>query len=193
MPRAVSVPLRQEIVERHQRGEPLPAIAQALSLPYYTVRKIWRYQAHRGDLKPRYDRCGHPGVRCSRWSYRCALWLKRRHPRWGAGLILALLRERRPLEKLPHERTLQSWFRQAGLNRRRSSSSPPSPPRATLPHECWQMDAKEQVPLADGSRVCWLTLTDEASGALVSAEVFPPVGLEPGDAYSRPRDAGETV
>lgn len=56
---------------------------------------------------------------------------------------------------------------------------PPSPrrapprPRATVPHQIWQLDAKEQVRLADGSRVCWLLATDEASGATLEPEVFP--------------------
>lgn len=183
MPRALSVPLREEIVERHRRGETLASVAGEMALPYYTVRKVWRYHARRGSLQPRYDRCGRPGVRSSRWAHRSALWLKRRHPRWGAGLILTLLRERRPEEPLPHERTLQDWFKRAGLTRPRSPGAPPLPQergRASEPHEVWQMDAKEQVALGDGTQVCWLTLTDEASGALLGAEVFPPGALGPG-------------
>jgi hypothetical protein len=182
MPRALAVPLRQEIVDRHRRGETLVSIAAELALPYYTVRKVWRYHAQRGDLRPRYDRCGRPGVRASRWAYRCALALKRRHPRWGATLILTLLRERRPEEPLPCERTIQEWFAGAGLNtpRRPHAPLPTDPHRARDAHEVWQMDAKERVALKDGTEVSWLTLTDEASGALIGAEVSPPGPVEPG-------------
>jgi hypothetical protein len=35
------------------------------------------------------------------------------------------------------------------------------------------MDAVEQIRRADGRWVCWLTLTDEASGAVLAAMLFP--------------------
>src|SRR5262249_55120771 len=40
------------------------------------------------------------------------------------------------------------------------------------PHEVWQMDACEQIPLGNGQRVCWLRGVDECSGAILWTEVF---------------------
>ena len=47
-------------------------------------------------------------------------------------------------------------------------------PQAVEPHEIWQVDAVENVPLATGQRISWLTVTDEASGAILATEVSPP-------------------
>jgi hypothetical protein len=54
--------------------------------------------------------------------------------------------------------------------------------RGQEPHEVWEVDAKERLLLADGSGTSVLTVTDEASGALLGATPFPPVSLESGAA-----------
>lgn len=61
--------------------------------------------------------------------------------------------------------------------------------RGQEPHTVWAMDAKEQIQLADGQSVSWLTITDEGSGAVLSATLFPHWPLEP----TRPaaRQAGD--
>ena len=48
MPRALPVPIREEIVRRHQQGEELAVIAVELGLSYHTVRQIWRLYRTRG-------------------------------------------------------------------------------------------------------------------------------------------------
>jgi hypothetical protein len=40
MPRAIPVPIRQSIVERHQTGQTLTTIASELDLPHSTVRDL---------------------------------------------------------------------------------------------------------------------------------------------------------
>jgi hypothetical protein len=52
--------------------------------------------------------------------------------------------------------------------------------RGKVPHEVWAVDAKEQIRLGDGSLVSWLTVTDEGSGAILKAELFPPRTLDAG-------------
>ena len=37
------------------------------------------------------------------------------------------------------------------------------------PHEVWQVDAVEKQRLANGHQASWLTVTDEATGAIVRA------------------------
>ena len=45
-------------------------------------------------------------------------------------------------------------------------------------HQVWAVDAKERMRLVDGSDACWLVVTDEASGAILQAEHFPPETLD---------------
>lgn len=176
MPRALCVPCRQEIVRRHCGGESLTQISEALNLSYWSVRGICRRYRDRGEdgLKPDYDRCKARPLRSDRKVHRAALWLKRRHPQWGAGLIRTLISERWPDRPLPHPRTFQRWFRAARLHRVRQRRLRSDPQWAKEPHEVWQMDAVEKVRLADGNPACWLTLTDEATGAILSTAPFPP-------------------
>ena len=46
-----------------------------------------------------------------------------------------------------------------------------------MPHQIWEVDAKERVRLASGQRVSWLAFTDEASGALLATPLSPPGAL----------------
>jgi hypothetical protein len=191
MPRAIPVPVRQTIVQRHEAGETLPAIAADLHLSKWSVRKVWRRFRDLGAarLAPDYDRCGPREPHTPRLLYRAALWLRRRHPTWGAAVIRLVLQERWPAAPIPHERTLQRWFRRAHLLPPPRQVPPQNPTRGQEPHQVWQMDAKEQVRLGNGSRASWLTLMDEASGGLIAAEVFPPGRVGEGNAPGGPGSA----
>ena len=185
MPQAIPVAQRQVIVERHQPGASLEQIAGQLGLSPWTVRTLWRRYRDRGPagLEPDYAACGRAGARCERRVYRAALWLKRAHPGWGGPLIRTLIQQRWPEAQVPVARNLQRWFRAAGINTSPRQRRPREPvQRATAVHETWEMDAKEQVRLADASGVSWLTLSDEKSGAILDSPLFPPVLLDPGHA-----------
>jgi transposase len=195
MPRAIPVPLREAIATRIAAGEPIAAVAADLDVPFWSARTIWRRYRDGGlaALEPDYARCGRPGLRSPRLIHRAACTLRRRHPGWGAGVIRTLLVERFPEEHVADERTLRRWFQEAGLTRPPPPPREPPPPRATTPHQTWQLDAKEEVRLADGSRASWLLATDEASGATLEPEVFPPGRVEPGRRGARPRGAAGPV
>src|SRR5262249_4540067 len=64
----------------------------------------------------------------------------------------------------------------------------PVVPQAVHPHEIWQVDAVEDVPLATGQRICWLTVTDEVSGAILATEVSPPPQVGTGPPARDPGD-----
>lgn len=186
----IPVPMRREIVERHQRGEPLSKIAAALQLSFWGVRQIWRQYRASGDagLTIHYDQSGCRGPRSERLIYRAAVWLKRRHPGWGAGLIWVLLRERYPTVPLPHRRTLQRWFRQQQLSVPRMAHPPVERHRAASVHQTWQLDATSHQRLADGTPASWISVIDEYSGALLESRAFPPVRLR-----SRASGANSTI
>ena len=184
MPKPVPGAVRQVIVQRHQQGEALETIADELGMSFWTVRNIWRGYRDRGEagLRPAYENCGRKGVRSARLIYRAALWLKRAHPTWGAGLIRLLIEEKWPGQAVPHERTLQRWFRAAGVNRASRQRLPRQErERGKVAHEVWQMDAKERIRLRDDSQASWLMVTDERTGAALAGKVFPPGGVEPGE------------
>jgi hypothetical protein len=183
MPRPVPFPLRQAIWNRFRDGQDGPTIARELGLPPRTVRRLLlRFRP--GDpqaLAPSYDRCGAATPKPAEPLVQAALGLRREHPSWGAGLIRVMLRRAQPDRPLPTTRTLQRWLLRAGLAPAPAGRRPTGGARrAVRPHEVWQMDAAELVPLRTGRRVCWLRVADECSGAVLWTEVFPPGPLEPG-------------
>jgi hypothetical protein len=189
MPRPLPTPLRQAIWRRYQAGQDGPAIARALDLAPRTVRHLLD-RFRRGDpalLSPSYDRCGAATPKPADGLVQAALDLRRQHPTWGAGLIRVRLRHRLPDGSVPAIRTLQRWFRRAGLSPAPAGRRPCSDSRrAQQPHEVWQMDAAELVKLRGGRLASWLRIVDECSGAVLWTAVFPPGPLDPGAAHGDP-------
>src|SRR5438552_6837108 len=108
MSRALPVPIRRALFQRWQQGQSAAAIAQALSLPPRTVRRLLRRFERRGaaGVPPSYDRCGPKAAATSAELVQAALALRREHPTWGAGLIRVLLRRGHAGRPLPTARTL---------------------------------------------------------------------------------------
>ena len=176
MPHPIPVPVRQVIIQRAEQGQSAGLIARSLGLVARTVRQLLQRLRKQGPdaLTTSYSGRSHPPQ--SRTLIEEAIQLRRMHPTWGAGLVCVLLRRHCPADVIPTERTLQRWFRRAGLipapNGRRSGLS--SYQRAPRPHDVWQMDAADQVALHNGTQVCWLRIADECSGAVLQTTVFPP-------------------
>ena len=188
--RASLGPLRQEIVRRRQQGIPLTQIAVDLAIPYGTVRNIWRlYGRHdRDGLAPDYRSCGRPVPPRIQELLRIACDLKREHPAWGAGLIRLQLRNHARREASPRSEVSNSPSSEPeSIGRGAAVAAAVVVPQAVEPHEIWQVDAVENVPLATGQRIRWLKVTDEASGAMLATEVSPPRRWE----HVRARDPGD--
>jgi hypothetical protein len=156
MPRAVPVPVRQAILRRQQQGQEPRSIAAELHLPLSTVRHLLHRLpagATPEQLQPAWHRCGRRRADSQQPLVDLAIHLRREHPRWGAGRIRIALAEKSP-GTLPSERTLQRWLAQADLQ----PAPPGRPARAALlqaqrPHEIWQVDASEDIPLLGGKKV----------------------------------------
>jgi transposase len=179
MPRALPLALREQIVRRRQQREPLTAIAEALQVPERTVRRWWhKYQQAGPDgLQTHYAHCGPKGPKAPPAVHAAALELKREHPTWGAGLIRLQLVERFDAAAVPKERAIQRWFQAAGLQPPRAKRPPLERSPGKEAHQVWQMDAKEQMRLGDGSGTSVLSVTEEATGAVLELAPFPPVSL----------------
>ena len=182
MPRAIAYPIRQDIIQRHQAGQSLSAIAHELLVSYRSVRAFWQRYRSSADagLQTHYLHCGPSQRSFPSLLYQAASSLKRDHPRWGAGLIQLQLRKQFPSQPLPSWRTLQRWWQQDGLSAARPRLPVPRRTRGGQPHEVWELDAKERIRLQDGSWSCVLSVVDEASGALLDATPFPPALLDAG-------------
>ena len=174
MPTALSMRERQAIVTMREQGHNFQEIAEELNRDYETVRKIYHRYVQSGQLAPDYEACRHATIRKNEAVYQRAVELKQSHANWGAGLIWVELAEEFDEADLPSQRSLQRWFRRAGVQKPAAERKPrPVATRGKRAHEVWAMDAKEQVELGDGSFVSWLTVTDEGSGAILGTFLFP--------------------
>jgi len=181
MPSATSMQKRREIVSRREAGETFAKISRELDVAYNAVRRIYHRYVESGQLRPLYDKCAHTEVRKDAEIYAQAIQMRRDNPTWGAGLIWVELADQFDEDQLPSERTLQRWFHRAGLGTSQAEKrAEVSVKRGAEPHQVWALDAKEDIKLADGSYVSWLTITDEASGAILSTELFPHSTLDAG-------------
>ena len=181
MPKPIPVAIRRQIVERHQGGEKLSQVAKELGMPYESVRNVWRLYRKEGRIHPNFQASGRKGARCARKVYFAAVFLKALHPTWGAGLIRQVIRERWPDLQVPSPRSLQRWFASKRPKGRKREPAEARIGRGKAPHNIWEMDSREGIRLKNGERVIWLLVSDEASGAVLSHEVFPPEPSESTD------------
>jgi transposase len=147
MPRPVSVPVRRAMFRLWQQGQATRQIATSLDLPASTVRRLLR-RFRRSGLEGIPTAYHHPvaGATGPSEMMEAALGMRQEHFTWGAGLIRVQLLREAPGQPVPSERTLQRWFARAGLSPTPAGRPPrASLARATVPHETWQMNAKEYI------------------------------------------------
>lgn len=178
MPGPIENQIREIIIQRHEDGETLRSISEELNLSYETVKHLWQHWRKTGHIEPSYERAKERGTRQYQAIYEQVIQLKREHPRWGAALIRVEL-QKAGFKPLPSVRTMQRWFREAGVNRAANvQQRVKTIQRGQQVHAVWAVDAKEMMRLKDGSWASWLVITDEASGALLTTHVFPPAKLD---------------
>jgi Helix-turn-helix domain len=195
MPRPIPVPVRLAMFRLWQQGRAPAQIAEALDLSPISVRRLIRRFRGRGSdgIAPDYRPPRTASPSDSDFAM-AAIRLRREHPTWGAGLIRVQLLENPSLGPAPSVRTLQRWFGQADLVTAPAGRRPRADPsRAVVPHQTWQMDAKELIKLRSNEQVSWLRLVDECSGAALWTAVFPPRAVEARPRRGRPRPAAIRV
>ncbi len=122
MPAAIDRALRVKLVQAHAEGRSYSSLARQYNVAYNTVRTLCIRHAREGEagLVPRYQACGPKAIKHEPLLYRAACYLKRRHGQWGASMIRLQLQERYPEHTIPAVRTMQTWFKNAGLKVPRS-------------------------------------------------------------------------
>ena len=171
---ATPISIRKLIINEKLSGKTLRSLAQTYNVSYSTACNIWQRYKQKGlkGLEPQYQNCGPKSVKSSYRIYRCSLWLKRKHPNWGAPIIKTILKDRYTEEVFPTVRTMQLWFRKAALNPPKAYRKEPKVESVESTHDCWQIDAKENIKLLDGTKACYLTSVDVKSGSVLGAPVF---------------------
>lgn len=178
MPSTISMAIRQSIVERYKKGEKISTLSR-----YYKVSRVSIYSFINREqseglkgLCPKYDNCGKVRPSSTQFIFRAVRCMRAWHPSWGAEKIRAEMLQMRPQLDLPHYRTFTRWFHWNNQIQVRLKSSLPRPQarQAKHLHEIWQIDAKEEISIADGSKNCWLNIADEFSGMVIDPPVFPP-------------------
>lgn len=174
MPAALPLSIRQSIVNQKKSGKTLLQISQDLKIAYSTVSSIWRFYETNQDITPHYAVCGPQQYRYYR-AYRFSIRLKKNYPDWGAPFILTILEKRYPNEAFPSPRTLQKWFKRHHLQKPPIIRPRPETQfqKVLNTHDCWQIDAKENIDFKDGTKACYLTTVDVKSGIALGTPLFP--------------------
>ena len=184
MSRTTTHAVRVEMIERHLAGESLAAIAEAIQLNLFTVRKFWRRYRQTGwdgllapaPGPPRPGPLAHAPARLKLRLLR----LKRSHIGWGVDKLRLELARAPSLHdvRIPHRSALAAYLARFGARLRhprhhptqRPASPPVAPPIA--PHQCWQADVKGDEPVAGCAlRVAPFLVCDTASGAPLGGQV----------------------
>jgi hypothetical protein len=164
---------REQVVGLKKECHSYEAISEQLSLSGSKVLDIWTRYRQQGEagLSTAYANCGPKGPKTLPLLRRAALWLKRQHPAWGTPRIHCGLRSRYGHAR-PSIRTLNRWYAAECLVKPGGQDVRARIGAARAVHNIWQVDAKENLVLADGQPACYLTIVDERSGAWLASLVF---------------------
>jgi len=157
MGKAIPYAIREQIVQRRQGGESLMALAEEFGFSYAGVCKIWRQYRSEGQpaLVAKYSNCGRTASYDESFQSRVKAYrLNEGARKVGAPYIRSKLLASKQHARVPHERTIQRWFREAGINRPVGRGPKKETHYSVIVHETWQADAKENLRLADGSEAC---------------------------------------
>jgi len=179
---AARVPLteaeKQYIYDCKQQGMSLREVAKELRCSRETTRKWWRYQREGKQPRPR----GRPrtGI-LSTYPARIreeAVSLKRTHPHWGPANVKLELKRQLELEadELPSDARLSALFKAhcpEAVQPRQRRHYPEEPlPKATRPHQRWQVDEKEAVRIGDRERANILNVRDPVGALMIACRAF---------------------
>jgi hypothetical protein len=178
MANAISLLAREKIIELYKTDMPLKAICGECGVSYGSVKtliKRYKMQGLKG-IAPRYAACGRKRDYNSECSYRLVRLYKRYHTQWGVSYILMKIKD-----KYPHLPLLCSRVYERRLKADNQITLEKNPPLqfvyhvqgARVPHETWQIDAKERLTTLDTKAACYLTISDEKTGCALEAHVFP--------------------
>lgn len=166
----------QEYVRvRKEAGATLAEIAGELHCSPQTVRKYWRRQRRGQVPRPR----GRPprGILSTYPTDMVdqAVSLKQSHPHWGPANVKLELKRQPDLAqaRLPSDARLAALFRTrcpaAVQPHRRQIYSAQPPPKAHGPHQRWQVDGQEKIPVGTQDVATVLNVRDPAAALMIAS------------------------
>lgn len=168
--------LRQSIITCYKKGEKITLLSRRFDVSRKTIYTLIEREKANGlaGLGPRYQNCGKVRPDADQFIFRSVRCIRTWHPSWGAEKIHAEMHQMRPQLNLPHYRTFTRWFHwNKQINVSIKSQLPRiSTKQAKRLHEGWQVDAKEELKIANGIKHCWLNIVDEYSGTVIAPPVF---------------------
>jgi hypothetical protein len=173
--KSVSLTIRTQLIQSHESGMTAKELSNNYQLNYNTVLDLIRRYKKEGafGIVPHYSNCGR--LPSSLLSKRLVRLYRYFHPTWGVAYILIKIREKHPNLELLHSRTYERYLESQGAVSMPKSIALPIETygeKARTAHETWQVDAKEQLKTQDGQPACYLTFTDECTGAILVTNVF---------------------
>lgn len=172
-----SLEQRQSFYSDHQQGETYSEIAERAGVSVECVRYWCRRQREGGSCQSRY--CGRPCGLLQQFDPLVRYWILRyrlKHPRWGAGSLRANLKKRSILysKRLPSPASIGRYLYQWPRFHRKGKNKPAvvRPKQPTLVHECWQIDFKVAIALADGTLVDLHTVRDPVGEVCIAAVLY---------------------
>lgn len=182
-----TVEQREAFIQRHAQGETYAEISRAYGVSWQCVRYWWHHFRRGEGVKSVYQREDHQLLmRFSPLVRYVILRLKLKHPHWGPRRVRYQLQHwptlvGQPLPSITQiGRYLHQWVRfRRPLKRSRLPAAPVS--RPLYVHQCWQLDFKLGIALADGTQVNLHTVHDPVGEVCIAARATPagPVGRKP--------------
>ncbi|HLO32442.1 MAG TPA: hypothetical protein VK249_25045 [Anaerolineales bacterium] len=168
---------RQGFFAQHQQGETYAQMAEQVWVSVGCVRYWCRRQRDGGGCQSRY--AGRVRGVLQQFDPLVRYWILRlrlKHPRWGPGSLQVNLKKRLSLsgKRLPSPASIGRYLHQWSRFQRKGKKKPAAvrPRQPTRVHECWQIDFKVAIPLADGTLIDLHTVRDPVGEVCIAARLY---------------------
>ena len=168
---------RRDFYRRHKQGEIYAELAAEAGVSVECVRYWCRRQRNGGGCQSRYP--GRPSGLLHQFDALVRYWILRlrlKHPRWGARSLLGHLKKQPGLysKRLPSPASIGRYLHQWPRFHRKGKKKPAvvRPRQPMRVHECWQIDFKVAIPLADGALVDLHTVRDPVGEVCIAAQLY---------------------
>ena len=169
---------REYIYLRKQAGASHAEVAKELGCSPETIRKRWKaYRREKADTKRGRPRSGILSTYPDEISHK-AIEIKMAHPHWGPANVLLELHSNfgDTQIRLPSSSRLSALFKAQCpqvIQHRRKHPEPAGPPSPILyVHQCWQIDAKENIRLENNEIASIMNIRDPAGALMIASQAF---------------------
>lgn len=163
---------------RKHKGATLADIAHELDCAWGTARKWWRYRRDKKTPRHRGRPCTDILSTYPAEVRQRAVAIKRAHPHWGPPNVKVEMKRQLGLrdDDLPSDSRLSALFKvecpEAVQPRKRRQYPEKPPPEVTHPHQRWQMDGKEKVPVSEDDVATILNIRDPVGALMIASRAF---------------------